>query len=497
MSLNGRKEFIDMKKFFRFLSVMTAALLTAMIIPVTASAGSISEAKEGTVFIRAYFNFDESHPYIFDFGTGYDYGSGISQASGFAVGVEGEEVEYIITNAHVVLDDTAACVKSGSALTQSLQAVSLKANDVEVYFSQAANEFMHAKIEYLDEAKDICILKLPQPTDKRKPLPICKSSDIDEDDTFAALGFPGKATRYQDDTDITKDMSDIITTRGGISGKSTDIEGNDVYQIDIDISAGNSGGPLVNSNGDVVGINTYSVGDMNYALMIDELIPLLNMNEIQYTLAGSSAPAEENSTQEEDTSSDTEEAAVSESEETVSETEETALEEHVTESETSAAVEDDTQPVSSSSNTTVIVIAAAAVVVVIIAAAVIVSKKKAPAPNAQQQNTAYSGGASVGAVITGMKGIMANRSFNINGSIVIGRNSQKCNVCFPVDAQGISGVHCQIRQANGGYEIMDLGSSNGTFLGSGQKLTPNVPVNLPDGTYFYLGSAEQLFQIKY
>lgn len=484
-----------MKKFFRLLSVMTAALLAVMIIPVTASAGSISEAKEGTVFIRAYFNFDESHPYIFDFGTGYDYGSGISQASGFAVGVEGEEVEYIITNAHVVLDDTAACVKSGSALTQSLQAVSLKANDVEVYFSQAANEFMHAKIEYVDEAKDICILKLPQPTDKRKPLPICKSSDIDEDDTFAALGFPGKATRYQEDTDITKDMSDIITTRGGISGKSTDIEGNDVYQIDIDISAGNSGGPLVNSNGDVVGINTYSVGDMNYALMIDELIPLLNMNEIQYTLAGSSAPAEENSTQEEDTSSDTEEAAVSESEETVSETVETASEEPVTESETSVTVSPNPDPNPSGSNTTVIVIAAAVVIVIVIAAAVIVSKNKTPDSNTKNQKTTYSGGS--GAVITGMKGIMANRSFNINGSIVMGRNNQKCNICFPVDAQGISGVHCQIRQVNGRYEITDLGSSNGTFLGNGQKLTPNVPVDLPDGTYFYLGSAEQLFRIKY
>lgn len=491
-----------MKKIFRLLSVMTAVLLAAMIIPVTASAGSISKAKEGTVFIRAYFNYDENHRYIFDFGSGYEYGSGISQASGFAVGVEGEEVEYIITNAHVVLDDTAACVKSGNALTQSIQAVSLKANDVEVYFSQAANEFMHAKIEYVDEAKDICILKLPQPTDKRKPLPICKSSDINEDDTFAALGFPGKATRYQEDTDITKDMSDIITTRGGISGKSTDIEGNDVYQIDIDIAAGNSGGPLVNSNGDVVGINTYSVGDVNYALIIDELIPLLNINEIQYTLAGSSAPAEESNSQtEEETVSDTYEAAVFESEETTASSEETTTAAETaeeSESQTEEAVEADTQSESSGSNTTVIVIAAAAAaVIIVIAVAVIFSKKKAPAPNEQLQRTAYAGSASAGAVITGMKGIMANRSFNINGSIVMGRNSQKCNVCFPVDAKGISGVHCQIRQVNGGYEIMDLGSSNGTFLGSGQKLTPNVPVNLPDGTYFYLGSAEQLFQIKY
>lgn len=96
-----------------------------------------------------------------------------------------------------------------------------------------------------------------------------------------------------------------------------------------------------------------------------------------------------------------------------------------------------------------------------------------------------------------MKGFMANRSFNINGSIVLGRNPQKCTVCYPVDSKGISGVHCQIRQTASGYEIMDRGSSNGTFLGSGERLTPNVPVFIPYGTYFYLGSAEQLFQIKY
>ncbi|MDE7360458.1 MAG: FHA domain-containing protein, partial [Oscillospiraceae bacterium] len=102
-----------------------------------------------------------------------------------------------------------------------------------------------------------------------------------------------------------------------------------------------------------------------------------------------------------------------------------------------------------------------------------------------------------GAVITGMKGIMANRTFNVNGSVVIGRNAQKCNVAYPVDAKGVSGVHCQIRQANGGYEIIDCGSSNGTYLGNGQKLIPNVPVFIPNGSYFYLGSAEQLFQIKY
>ncbi|MDE7290297.1 MAG: FHA domain-containing protein [Oscillospiraceae bacterium] len=222
---------------------------------------------------------------------------------------------------------------------------------------------------------------------------------------------------------------------------------------------------MINSDGAVIGINTWNTGSSEsnggYAVIVDELIPLLNSKGISYTLSTDAAVSDEES----------------------------------------VPAEAEPQP-ESANNTMIIVIAIIAVVVIIAAVVVIIvvskSKKQAPAPAPMPQlGAAPAVGRSGGAVITGMKGIMANRSFNINGSIVLGRNSQKCNVCFPVDSKGISGVHCQIRQANGGYEIMDLGSSNGTFLGSGQKLTPNVPVYIPDGTYFYLGSAEQLFQIKY
>lgn len=471
-----------MKKIFKVLSVLIAALMIASVMPITAfaAAGSISGAKNGTVYIEADFVYSDAKPYIFNFGTNaeprYEFGSAFSTGSGFAIGNEGENPEYIITNAHVVLDDTAACVKAGFPLGQNLSTSSLTASTVRVYFSKAANEFMYAKIEKVDEEKDICVLKLPEPTDKKIPLVICKSSDIDEDDTFASLGFPGNATRYQEETDIKKDTSDMIVSRGDIKGRSTDVEGVDVYQIGVDIYPGNSGGPLVNSKGEVVGINTYTVAELKYAIVIDELLAIINRDTIPYTLStevSSSGGGDGASEDGEDIPADTE-----------------------------------PQP-ASKDNTMIIVIAIIAAAVIIAAVIVIVvskNKKGASAPTAAPQLNAtpamsktmpIQSGHSGGAVITGMKGIMANRSFNVNGSIVLGRNPQKCNVCFPVDSKGISGVHCQIRQSGGGYEIVDLGSSNGTFLGSGQKLTPNVPAFIPDGTYFYLGSAEQLFQIKY
>ncbi|MCH5348337.1 MAG: trypsin-like peptidase domain-containing protein [Oscillospiraceae bacterium] len=487
-----------MRKFFRALSILIAAVMVAAVMPVTASAGSISGAKDSTVYIEADFVWSSSTPYIFASSTEpgeYEFKNAYSAGSGFAIGNVGEDVQYIVTNAHVVTDDTAAAAKSGNVLTQSYSASSLWASDVRVYFSKAANEFMHAKIEMVNEEKDICILKLPQTTDKKKPLVICKSNDIDEDDTFAALGFPGVATRYQEQTDITKDVNDIIVTRGGISTKNTDRDGVDVYQIDMDIYPGNSGGPLVNSNGEVVGINTYSVGNLNYAIVIDELLSIINRDVYPYTLSTeiqADDPDEEDAVAVDNDTAAAENNDTAEAEDNSNDNAEDVQEDN----NDTPVTEDDTtdEEDSSDSNTALIVVIVIAAIAVVAAVVVIVSKNKKNSGNAQHNNTSP---ASRSAVITGMKGTMANQSFNINGSIVIGRNPQKCNVCFPVDAKGISGVHCQIRQTANGYEIMDCGSSNGTFLGNGQKLSANVPTPIPDGTFFYLGSAEQLFQIKY
>lgn len=485
-----------MKRFFKILSVITAALMIAAVIPMTAFAGSFSEAKESVVFIVSEFTAPNSNTYIFQDADSEYYwlssGSTMNfRGSGFAIGNTGEPVQYIVTNAHVVLDDTAAGIRSLDPLNANVNVNSQRASEVLVYFSYGANDFMRAQIYLVDEARDICVLKLPQATDKRKPLTICRSTDIDMDDDFSALGFPADSDLLMDNTALSYDINDVTSTRGAISRQTTDENRRNVYQVDIDISPGNSGGPLVNSNGEVVGINTYTITNLesghqsNYAIVIDELLSIINRDIVPYTLSsGASAPDDAQTDSE---SEDTTEAA-DEAETETTDDEET--------SDADVQIDDD-----SSSNTVTIVIAiiAAVVIIAVIIVIVVLKGKKAAsaASGSMPQNNVVAVKISQGAVITGMKGIMANRSFNVNGSIVLGRNSQKCNVCFPVDSKGISGVHCQIRQVNDGYEITDLGSSNGTFLGSGQRLTPNVPVFIPDGTYFYLGSAEQLFQIKY
>ncbi len=56
-----------------------------------------------------------------------------------------------------------------------------------------------------------------------------------------------------------------------------------VIQHTAIIKPGNSGGPLLNNDGQVIGVNTFFYGDsLNYAIHVDELIALLDKNDIAY-----------------------------------------------------------------------------------------------------------------------------------------------------------------------------------------------------------------------
>ena len=82
-------------------------------------------------------------------------------------------------------------------------------------------------------------------------------------------------------------------TRGVISKKMTpNFSTYSAFQMDTYISGGNSGGPLVDENGFVVGINSAGIQasgidiGMNYAIVTDELTKILDSERIESTLAG-------------------------------------------------------------------------------------------------------------------------------------------------------------------------------------------------------------------
>lgn len=56
---------------------------------------------------------------------------------------------------------------------------------------------------------------------------------------------------------------------------------------------------------------------------------------------------------------------------------------------------------------------------------------------------------------------------------MLGRDPTECNIVFDKNTPGISGRHCQVVYDGNEdrFLLTDLGSSYGTFLGNGKKLT--------------------------
>ena len=100
-----------------------------------------------------------------------------------------------------------------------------------------------------DPYADLAVIKIDVNPEKIYPLPLGKSSELKVGEQIAAIGNPfglsGSMT-----SGIVSQLGRILPTQG------TGFSISDVIQTDTAINPGNSGGPLLNMNGQVVGINT-------------------------------------------------------------------------------------------------------------------------------------------------------------------------------------------------------------------------------------------------
>ena len=128
--------------------------------------------------------------------------------------------------------------------------------------------------------KDIAIMKLDGsnfPT-----VTLGDDSNIRTGDQVYAMGFPASAT-LTEALNITHSIQEPTLTQGIISARKEMSDGWSVFQTDADIHGGNSGGPLFNNEGEVIGINTFgmvdedgSVSGMNFAIPVSVAKEFLN-----------------------------------------------------------------------------------------------------------------------------------------------------------------------------------------------------------------------------
>lgn len=98
--------------------------------------------------------------------------------------------------------------------------------------------------------------------------------------------------------------------------------------------------------------------------------------------------------------------------------------------------------------------------------------------------------------LIGRGGVYANSEIPITADTIIGRDPRICQVVFPASERSVSGRHCRVQNMNGCMVVTDLGSTNGTFLHSGERLMPNAPRTLGNGDGFYLGDRNNMFTVR-
>lgn len=188
---------------------------------------AVDQVYEAVVMIESY-----KGDYINGTGTGFVY-------------KKDDNKGYIITNNHVIEGST------------SIKAIMINGNSV------------NATLLGSDEYSDIAVLSIDA-KDVLKVAKIGDSTALELGDTLFTVGSP-----------LGKEYMGTVT-KGILSGKDRTVEVDltngqfmlDVLQTDAAINPGNSGGPLVNINGEVIGVNSLklvkdTIEGMGFAIPIE------------------------------------------------------------------------------------------------------------------------------------------------------------------------------------------------------------------------------------
>ena len=380
--------------------------------------------------------------------------------SAFGVGYTGQETDTFVTNHHVV--NAYLYDKNGNTVIYPAVNVWIlkNSNAWNPVTGLDTSQCISCEVIYSQDGgyPDIAVIKTAEPVSGRVALPLQANEDsLREADRVYALGYPGSSDILEqgvygdrwvagvEDVTITSGVVSRFTTSGAVGNTR-------LIQHDADINHGNSGGPLIDENGAVVGINTYTFGldastgdsSSSASVRIQYVKDVLDDLGVRYDVYAGKAGV-------------------------------------------SPAI-----------------IAAAAAVIVVIVVAVAMSRKprtapapgpaQAPAQAPFQPQAAPVIAGDTGLRIQGIAGQFANRRFDISGTLRIGRDPARNDLVYPADSQGVSGVHCVLSVEGGRLIMRDLGSTYGTFVG-GNRLAANAPVELRVGDRFCLGSDRETFVV--
>jgi len=242
----------------------TAAPVSTDVTNVNISDGITQVVKKTSGAVFPVLNYQTSSQYSFGgFGSGYGGGSdGSGQDQEEAVGTsvlfkKDSSNAYLVTNNHVIEG----------------------ANKVEIV--TASGKHITAQIVGADPYTDLAVLKVSASAVANiTPLSFANSDDIEIGEPVVAIGTP-EGLEFQDSvtSGIVSGNQRIMPVQDPNTQETLNYQS--VIQTDAAINPGNSGGPLLDLQGDVIGINSSKIVDpsvqgMGFAIPSNTVITIVN-----------------------------------------------------------------------------------------------------------------------------------------------------------------------------------------------------------------------------
>ncbi|MDA0739781.1 MAG: trypsin-like peptidase domain-containing protein [Nitrospirae bacterium] len=145
----------------------------------------------------------------------------------------------VLTNAHVVIDKA-----TGNPATHVWVAV--KPDRLTGNFNADLTQRYRAQVQAFNQELDLALVKMIDPPSSLSILPFGKSEEVNIGARVVAIGHPEQGGLWS-------------LTTGVISAHIADLDkvkGKHAFQTEASLNRGNSGGPLINEEGQQIGVNT-------------------------------------------------------------------------------------------------------------------------------------------------------------------------------------------------------------------------------------------------
>ena len=256
------------KKIGYFL--IQAALILLLISPVSADndVSSPVKAREGVVRILTLDNIIKP--------------TWFATGSGFGVGVVGEETAVFLTNRHVIWDEKSQDISPHVYIMLDDNAVKRMYTTFGDFYDEESGQafklivnpdrLVECEVLYPSKSDpaypDFAVIRADRKIEGHYALPLLSTDEVPDASDIWTIGYPGSADKIYNTSSNGKEMfysaepesaqlfTGTISRRGSLKSSGDTMALTHSAQIDH----GNSGGPLVEEHGRVVGINTYGYG---------------------------------------------------------------------------------------------------------------------------------------------------------------------------------------------------------------------------------------------